>query len=272
LGGRGWNDEKAGKWLRVHTSPTFTLAELGAKLLDVSTRSDLQSPLIFGLAPLAFVVAAPRRRVFGPAGYIVFVTAAWWLLTHRIDRFWAPVLPVAALLAGAGATWSDALVWKLGRTAVLVLVLVLNFAMCTITGYRKYTLPLDRARVDAARVEPAVLAVNRALPADAKVLVVGEAAVFDFERPVLYNTVFDDVWFEQWTRGKTGAETRETLTGHGITHVYVDWSEIGRYRSPGNYGFTDYVTREVFEGLVSEGILGPAQRIGTGQELYEVGD
>lgn len=270
FGGQTWNDKKARKWLRVHTSSTFTARELGGKLLDVTTRSDLLSPLVFGLAPFAFVAVKHRRLAFWLAVYVGFVTAAWWLFTHRIDRFWVPVLPVAALLAGVGAVWSSTVPWSWGRNVILVLVLVFNLTLSTITGYSKYTLPLDLARVDPARVKRAILTVNRDLPGDARILVVGEAAVFDFERPVLYNTVFDDVLFEQWTQGKTPGEVRETFEQKGVTHVYVDWNEINRYRSPGNYGYSDYVMPEVFRRLVREGVLGPARPIGTGQELYAV--
>ncbi len=35
---------------------------------------------------------------------------------------------------------------------------------------------------------------------------------------------------------------RAALQSAGITHILIDWSEIARYRSPGNYGFPDYVT------------------------------
>ena len=30
----------------------------------------------------------------------------WWLLTHRLDRFWLPMLRPLAVLAGLGADWS----------------------------------------------------------------------------------------------------------------------------------------------------------------------
>ena len=56
----------------------------------------------------------------------------------------------------------------------------------------------------------------------------------------------------------------------GITHVYVDWSEIERHRKPGGYGFTDFVTPGLLARLVAEGILEPVERLGAQQELYRV--
>ena len=43
-----------------------------------------------------------------------------------------------------------------------------------------------------------------------------------------------------------------------ITYIYVDFGEIRRYRSPGNYGFGPFVTFAVFERLVRDGVLEPA--------------
>jgi hypothetical protein len=55
-----------------------------------------------------------------------------------------------------------------------------------------------------------------------------------------------------------------------VTHVYVDWFEIERYRSPGNYGFTDFVTPDEFDRLVKAGVLDRPETVGTRQELYTV--
>jgi hypothetical protein len=49
---------------------------------------------------------------------------------------------------------------------------------------------------------------------------------------------------------------RKKLADEGITHVYVCWREILRYRSPGNYGYTDFAAPERFAELEHLGILG----------------
>ena len=93
----------------------------------------------------------------------------------------------------------------------------------------------------------------------APALLVGQAAVFHLDRPIVYNTVFDDETIETIARGRSPAEVGEALRRLGITHVYVDWFEIDRYRSPGNYGFTPFVTPEVFDRLVAAGVLDPGR-------------
>ena len=89
-------------------------------------------------------------------------------------------------------------------------------------------------------------------------------------RPIVYNTVFDDETIETLARGKSPREVGEALKARGITHVYVDWFEVARYRSPGNYGFTPFVTPEFFRGLVEAKVLKPSTKLGTRQELFEV--
>jgi len=42
-----------------------------------------------------------------------------------------------------------------------------------------------------------------------------------------------------------------------ISHIYVHWGEIHRYRQPGNYGFPESIDHARFERLVTEGVLEP---------------
>ena len=92
---------------------------------------------------------------------------------------------------------------------------------------------------------------------DGRLLVIGEAAVFDLEMPVLYSTCFDDSPFERMAKGRTATEIRAALVDSGVTYVYVDWGEIARYRSPGNYGFTGFIQPALFDQLVEQGVLEP---------------
>jgi hypothetical protein len=45
---------------------------------------------------------------------------------------------------------------------------------------------------------------------------------------------------------------RAALRAAGITHVFVDWSELARYRSPGNYGHTSVATPALIHGELVE--------------------
>jgi hypothetical protein len=86
-------------------------------------------------------------------------------------------------------------------------------------------------------------------------LLVGDAQPFDLEMPTFYNTVFDDCLFESIVRDHAPDDIRRDLAARGIRYIYVHWGEIDRYRSPGNYGFTDFVQPEVFQRLIDQGVL-----------------
>ena len=91
---------------------------------------------------------------------------------------------------------------------------------------------------------------------------VGEAQVFDLEVPVIYNTWLDDSIFERIVRDprsgglRPASEISVELRARGISHVYVAWSEIHRYRATG-YGDWSFIQPAVFDRLVAEGVLEP---------------
>jgi hypothetical protein len=129
------------------------------------------------------------------------------------------------------------------------------YAMAGGGGDNAYIAPLEVLRSEPARVSAYHLWINKYLRPGDRVLSVGDAAVFDIEVPVVYSTVFDDCLFESLMRNRTGEERRAALDALGITHVYVNWAEIDRYRGPGNYGFSDFVQPEIFDELVEQGVL-----------------
>ncbi len=50
----------------------------------------------------------------------------WWLLTHRLDRFWLPILPVLAVLAGLGADWIRRRGWTIVLGVIVAVSLVIE--------------------------------------------------------------------------------------------------------------------------------------------------
>jgi hypothetical protein len=224
---------------------------------------------------------AQQQLIVACAAYTVFFLVAWWLVTHRIDRFWVPVLPALAILAGVGATWSAARPWRYFLIGVLVCGLTANFLLVLGHHTHRYLVALDVLRMDRSdepngpsRLHAAHRYLNTHVPPDGCVLLVGDAQPFDLAVPVLYDTCFDESIFEQLFHGRTRQQRHAALREHGISHVLVNWSEIDRYRSPGNYGFTDYVTRSlVRDELVREQALLRKLDLGADPdwwELYEV--
>jgi hypothetical protein len=288
FGGASFDAETNLRWTAAHAPPDHLwqhpaaiLPDLWERLLDVAGRSDWQSPLAFGLMPL-LLLASQRRRFLPLAGYGAWMFLTWCWLTHRIDRFWVPMLPVLALLSGAGGAalaarlrqWRESTVtlgpWLLTGLWGLVLTSLLLFNLAFITtglcGFSGYLLDEAVARRIAAG-QAVTLLESAGLQQQGKALFVGEAAVFDADFPCLYNTVFDDSIFEQWCAApvegrprdewglRPAEEIHRTFTTEGVTHVCVHWKEILRYRLPGSYGFTDFVHPRRFEALCAAGVL-----------------
>jgi hypothetical protein len=258
--GRPWSTEREAKWRHAHGPRPINAPELVAGVLDVAGRNDWQSPFFTALAPLAFLRRGSRRVSFALWLYALYLFATWWLLTHRLDRFWLPMLPPLAILAGLGADWSRRLGWSVLLSALLTFGLVSTWIYDTtaLAALNRWTDDLAVLRRDVPRLSSPTLAwLDENLPPDAKVLLVGQAAVFPLRHEHVYNTVFDDEIFETIARGRAPEQVRRALRDRGITHILVDWSEIARHRKPGGYGFTDFVRPEVFADLVRAGVIEP---------------
>ena len=273
FGGRHWDAAQDAKWSAAHGPRPIEGRALVRSIVDVAGRSDWQSPLFAALAPLALLRPASRRAACWLWAYSIYLFLTWWLLTHRLDRFWLPILPPLAILTGLG---SDLFRGRLGKgwlAAVLALGIVANATYCStaLAGLNDWLGDLDKLRSGVPQMlNPPLARLHEQLPKGARVLLVGQAAVFHLDRPVVYNTVFNRETIEEIASGRSPAQVRETLRSLKIDAIYVDWFEVERYRSPGNYGFTPFVTPEVFARLVEGGALEAPSRPGLRQELYRV--
>ncbi|HEY2158857.1 MAG TPA: glycosyltransferase family 39 protein, partial [Isosphaeraceae bacterium] len=111
FGGHDWDDAREAKWVNAHGPKPIGARAFIASALEVAGRSDWQSIAIFALAPLAFLRPGSRRAAWAIGGYVLYLFLTWWLLTHRLDRFWLPLLPGLAVLAGLGADWTRGRAW-----------------------------------------------------------------------------------------------------------------------------------------------------------------
>ena len=284
--GATWNADKERRWERAHIPHDFSIETLGKDLGGVLMTSEWLSPLVVPLALLAFLgwgdkpAVMWRRLRWELLAYAVFVIAVWWLFTHRIDRFWLPVLPVLALLAGAGACWSSESWWRRVLKGLLLAGLGANFLVSSAGVGNAWFVPLEQLRNDTDWIDPCHVYLNNDADRGA-VLCVGDAAVFDLKPTLLYNTCFDDCVFEQLVRDKSSKEVRPEnqmrsakeirteFSSLHIAYVLVNWKEIERYRD--SYGFTDFVQPQVFDQLVKDGILELVpQAVRAGEKIYRV--
>lgn len=274
FGGTDWTPEINARWKAGHSPPNHKISDLASRAADVSIRSYWMSPLLFGFAPLALLLPRWRKHASGFWLYVLWMFGTWWIFTHRIDRFWVPMIPVIALLAGAGlsSVWRGGLKYVLG---VLVgLLVVFNTVFCSVprwAGYNAWLTEPARAREEIDQRFAVMLlraeAYNDRVASPGRVLCVGEAAVFEARSNVIYNTVFDlnlfqEICAERVTGGPDSdvelrpiEEVRSRLQERDVRFIVTNWQEVLRYRAPGSYGFSDFVRPEHFDKLVEAGVL-----------------
>jgi hypothetical protein len=265
FGGSIWTAAKDAQWSAVHGAPIngFTFGFLCRSVELLAIESMFLSPVLVPFAILGLKPGRHRWLTLIAVGTIGFVVVSWWVLTHRIDRFLLPLLPLVALLAGRGATLSDTPFWKRGVTLLLAVALFPNLSLiCSrIISDNRFFVSLqdlhDLGAKDVSDSNPhmhiTLEFLNLAVQPGYRALMCGEAQVYDLEMPILYNTCFDDCVLEKLFKGKTREERYDALRRNRISHVHIRWFELDRYRSPGNYGYSDYTTRDfVRRELVAE--------------------
>lgn len=274
FGGATRTPKKNEQWYNAHRPPGYSLKQFADSVAQVAWASEWIGPAMVPLAAAAWWVRRRRRLVAALTVFAVYILLAWWVLTHRIDRFWLPMLPVLAILAGVGAVWTSGFVWRLTVTSLLLAGTLVSLLLVTRLDsgmYNRYFVPLAELREDSLRMDPWHVQLNRWRKQIQRVLFVGDAEVFDLDLPVVYNTVFDDCVLEEICKGREPEEIRAELLRRGISHIYVNWGWIERYRAPGNYGFTPFVTQALFERLRKAKVLaGPYRGVGHPAELYVV--
>jgi len=285
------------KWRAAHGAKIYSslgerLADLPVKMIDVVAKNDWHGPLMFGLAMLSLIWRFRRRQsesdtnatksdglIFLVWIYVIWQFATWWVLTHHIDRFYVPMFSAVSLLAGLGTFWTDANVeqfrrmrttWAIPVSVFVVAGLCYNLTvMLHLGGFNAGRMSL-RTALDIA-TPSRVRWLNEQyeagrLPANTRILGVGEVELFHARYPYLTNTVFDASILEGMCSDPRTpdyqllppAEILSNFRKGGITHIDINWGWILRYREPGNYGYTDFVNPERIQELQRIGILGPA--------------
>ena len=294
FGGQTLTPEKIAQWQAAHRVPVAMPADAGlpqqvigsARQLSndfarvTLTSSFVQPAMIIGLV-CAVVWLWQRRQRQSTAsvkadrsiegslwihlGWSVWILVVWWLATHRIDRFWLPITGLWSVLAAWG-------LWQVRQRSLSLAQTMLLSGLCysvlicssPVVTDNRYFVSLAALRDDVGdenhlpRVPLVQTWINQNLASpDTRLLLVGEARVFEYRVDVVYSTCFDTNPGEAWLAGADPAGQRAALTAAGITHVLINWSEIERYRSPGNYGFSQWPQPADVEQLLRDQILQP---------------
>lgn len=246
---RGWGPHETQQWDQAH-APTPDEDSLQERLRALWTRVVADKYQRFG--PAIFLLALGgligRRREWIDWLLLIMLgtqVAIWLFATHLFARFAVVLLIPLGLLCGravcgsssrlrqslclavlgAGAAWNLAFAWQLHRAespagAPASLIYEGNVPAFAYLGY-----------------------VNQKLPSDAKILLVGEARAFYFQRDVDYCVAFNrNPFFVAARAAKSPADLLRWLRARGYTHVLVNWSEIDRIAS--TYGFSPPMTRD----------------------------
>ena len=258
LGGKTRTPANNEQWKQAHLPPGYEIADLTRAAKKILWQNKFLSPALIPLIVCSFLRRKQRYLVAVQFMLIVYFVAIWWLLTHRIDRFLVPILPLLAWLAGLGACWSRETRWRAVVFGFLAVTSALNFVFfgTNVLADNRYCVPLRTIR-DHEWIPGMQMTAHRYFNSPhfqgTRVLLVGDAQPFDIQIPVLYNTCFDKCIFEQLMQGRTATERLAVLHNAQISHIYVDWSEITRYRQ--TYGYSKFVQPEVFQELLQTGVL-----------------
>ena len=269
FGAEDWSPAMDDKWKNAHTASEHSAVKIPHHLMAILVFSKWTSGLLFGLAVPTLLLLRKHHQARYLWAMVAWLLITWWALTHRIDRFWIPIIPVSALLAGAS--------WTLFQNTCWRVLLIICVAGCSLFNLQLWRMPeitgfqcglMDFQVLRSLVVRGDFKTLNSRLSSEDRILMIGEAEVFDLRIPVYYNTVFDESLFEQWTadesdgrhwsperKMKSADAVLQVFAEKGVTYVYVNWLEILRYRRKGSYGYTDYVMPRRLKQLTDLGVL-----------------
>jgi hypothetical protein len=259
----GWGPDETQHWNAGHTpAPHERSAAHRLRLLWQHILNDKHQR--FG--PALFLIALGglcARRLGRDDAVLVLMLAVqlavWILATHLYARFAVVLLiPLTLLAARAlGAARSPlrnaTIVVLLAAGSALNAVFAAQLQLADSPGDARASLLYD-GKVPGFEY---LGVVNRDLPPDARILLVGEARAFYFRREVRYCVVFNhNPFLEQLLGPNSAAGVLAWLRARDFTHVLVHWGEIGRLAS--SYGFSPAVEpRELagwFDRLTDAGL------------------
>jgi len=279
-----WDETLAERWDRAH-GPQPDEAGLAGRLGQTWQRlvaGPNYGPAIFLAALLALPgLAGPQRRVVIACLVVLTVQFACWLTaTHLFARFGVPMIGPLVVLGAVG--WSCLRDDRANRVhrILLAAIILLGAAVNLVHLGRLYYHHTRDASGERLNWFGAGLALVRAEPLNrftpergTTVWMVGEARAFYVARPCFYHVVFSRNPLAEFAASRpTGAQLIRWFRDRGVTHVYIGWSEIARFRRPGNYGWHESLDEDLFASMRTAGaLITCAERDArSGRPLYEI--
>ncbi len=196
-------------------------------------------PAYLALLPLAAWAVWKGRRSFATVLAVVSLGATLgWIAGPPTGRYLLPAVAALAALAGAGVQRA---LGRSQRTARPWLAALLGTGLAwsalggtTPVELARLACTLGRGNVDEimaryASYWPAVRAVDRELPADAKVLLVGESRTMYLDRDVIVDDPFvTPLLVTLAESAQTASAIAAELRREGVTHVLINRQEAAR--------------------------------------------
>jgi len=253
LGGRPWGEESQAKVQGDLPYGTGGLGWTGVLRLPVDL---VQHPERFGSASDAGVLAvaatclvlflpavawlggsdAERRRLSVAGSFFVLATGACWVAVSPTTRFFAPAMVLGlAVLAGLALRGGAK-----GRALAMSVLLpmgvwgTMRFIDQHEAVFSSSAVALGREAADhylARRLDhfQAARFTREALPADARILFIGETRPYYFAREAMAPSAYDRHPLQQWVRESSSTEALAgRLADEGFTHVVLNVHEFKR--------------------------------------------
>lgn len=259
------------------------------ELLTLAPDLQAASEVILSISILAIVTAPAFLIALGDAVFLgvhaVLWLMAWYVATHRLDRFLDPASPMLALLGGIGlASLGCGWARRIGRGLVagglvytLVTTLLIHGPVMWV-GLEESQASFLRQVCEGSTYSPAAIDAINKLPADATVLFLGESRTFYCRRRCLASSVFDRDPVErilaEGPHGNPARRVRDGLRAMGVTHIYVNWPELSRLAGSYRYHFggtaregvpiKEYIA--LIAAMTNEGYIEPLGVFGSGPQ------
>ncbi|MFH1024450.1 MAG: glycosyltransferase family 39 protein [Planctomycetota bacterium] len=253
-----WSAAQAARFQAAHAAGGWDPAGMPGRLWGYIVASGWMSAVYAAFLPLLLLRLVPgggrgeRKGIPAWLGFLIVYAGVYYVIwdaaTHRVDRFLFPVIPVLALLAGAGfaaaAAVTPARLAAVAAVGLLVPALFRTGIAHVIEDGFRVAFGVEDERVCLARKmkgstwSPEVSDAVNALPPGSCVLFVGEARTFHTGPRVIAATVFDRNPLEEaLTASGSARDVRDRLRARGVTHVYFNEAEMERLARTYAYEF-----------------------------------
>jgi len=236
FGGKAWTGWSSAMWRSAHFPSDFSLSAFVATAREALFNSKLITLPMFLFIPLV-LLRRPRPCVVAVLIYSLVAFLMWFALTHRDDRFLAPLVPAMCLLSAGECAAASSRLLKAAVAALLLFCIVqVGVNAVAMGNFDAFIYPRENERFfrDNTDFYEGYLAckfINERLPRDAVVLFVGEARTFYCERGFVAPVVFNrHPLLEMLSSSGDDEEVSQWLRESSITHLLINWRELRRLR------------------------------------------